>query len=72
VTCLVGKNKLGKTNLLQALLRLNPAEPRTPLDEVLDYPARLTRERRQAPAGADLRGGRDRVMTLFTEAPGRR
>ncbi|MEV6524415.1 AAA family ATPase [Longispora sp. NPDC051575] len=47
VTCLVGKNESGKTTVLQALHRLNPAEPAEPFDEVVDYPARLTRQRKQ-------------------------
>ncbi|WP_322769301.1 ATP-dependent nuclease [Frankia sp. Cr1] len=48
VTCLVGKNESGKTTLLQALFRLNPVEPAT-FDEVIDFPARKTRERKQLP-----------------------
>ena len=50
VTCMVGKNESGKTNVLAALTRANPVEP-CPLDEDLDYPARLNKERRRAPAG---------------------
>jgi len=40
VTCLVGTNESGKTNLLVALWKLNPAnnEPITPLD---DYPRKM-------------------------------
>ncbi|MFJ6926466.1 AAA family ATPase [Streptomyces nigra] len=49
VTCLVGKNESGKTTLLQALFRVNPVEPAS-LDEVVDFPARKTRERKQLPA----------------------
>ncbi|MEU3536143.1 AAA family ATPase [Streptomyces murinus] len=49
VTCLVGKNESGKTTLLQALFRLNPVEP-AGFDEVVDFPARKTRERKQLPA----------------------
>jgi len=49
VTCLVGKNESGKTNILQALARVNPVEPYGDLDEDIDYPARLNKERRQAP-----------------------
>ncbi|MFE9806095.1 AAA family ATPase [Streptomyces sp. NPDC005548] len=49
VTCLVGKNESGKTTLLQGLFRLNPVEPAT-FDEVVDFPARKTRERKQIPA----------------------
>lgn len=51
VTCLVGKNESGKTNILQALARVNPVEKPSGFDEDIDYPARLNRERRQAPAG---------------------
>ena len=46
VTCLVGKNESGKTTVLQALYRLNPVES-VQLDEVVDFPARLTRKRRE-------------------------
>lgn len=51
VTCLVGKNESGKTNVLQALYRLNPIEKGTGLDEILDFPTRQTRRRTQLPAG---------------------
>lgn len=50
VTCLVGKNESGKTTLLQALYRLNPVEP-VEFSEVIDYPARKTKERKSLPAG---------------------
>ncbi len=53
VTCLVGKNESGKTTLLQALFRLNPVEPAA-FDEVVDFPARKTRERKQLPAGEKI------------------
>ncbi len=53
VTCLVGKNESGKTTLLQGLFRLNPVEPAT-FDEVVDFPARKTRERKQLPAGKKI------------------
>jgi predicted ATP-dependent endonuclease of OLD family len=53
VTCLVGKNESGKTTLLQALFRLNPVEPAS-FDEVVDFPARKTRERKQLPAGQKI------------------
>lgn len=39
ITCLVGKNESGKTNLLQALFRVNPVTP-TGFDVVKDYPRR--------------------------------
>lgn len=50
VTCFVGKNESGKTTLLQALFRLNPVEPAA-FDEVVDFPARKTRDRKKLPAG---------------------
>ncbi|MDX3764101.1 AAA family ATPase [Streptomyces sp. AK02-04a] len=53
VTCLVGKNESGKTTLLQALFRLNPVEPAT-FDEVADFPARKTSERKKLPAGQKI------------------
>lgn len=46
VTCLVGKNESGKTAVLQALYKSHPVNP-TPFDEGLDFPSRLTRERRR-------------------------
>ncbi len=45
ITCLVGKNESGKTTVLQALYRLNPVE-KVALDEVVDFPTKLTRRRR--------------------------
>ena len=39
VTCLVGKNESGKSAILQALYRLNPAEPEeSKFDEIQEYP----------------------------------
>lgn len=38
VTCLVGKNESGKTSILQALHRLNPAPSASAFDELEDYP----------------------------------
>jgi predicted ATPase len=39
VTCLVGKNESGKSTLLLAIERLNPADPsRADFDKLLDYP----------------------------------
>ena len=39
VTCLVGKNEIGKTNVLQAVEKLNAYEKgRSQFDEVRDYP----------------------------------
>jgi predicted ATP-dependent endonuclease of OLD family len=51
VTSLVGKNESGKTTVLQALFRLKPVETSAILDEDIDFPARLTRQRRQLPQG---------------------
>lgn len=48
VTCLVGKNESGKTASLRALFRANPIE-QAPLDEVVDFPARNTRQRKTWP-----------------------
>lgn len=45
VTCLVGKNESGKTAVLQALYKSHPVDSAT-FDEGLDYPSRLTRERK--------------------------
>lgn len=47
VTCLVGKNESGKTTALQALYRLNPVETSAKLDEVVDFPSKLTRKRKE-------------------------
>lgn len=51
VTCLVGKNESGKTNILQGLYRVNPVEASAAFDEVVDFPAWLTRQRRDYSAG---------------------
>ncbi len=53
VTCLVGKNESGKTTLLQALYRLKPVED-VKFDEVIDFPARKTKERKQLPEGQQV------------------
>ncbi len=47
VTCLVGKNESGKTNLLQALHLINPAPSDRRLD-VLDYPRWLQKEHQRS------------------------
>lgn len=47
LTALVGKNESGKTAFLQALFKLNPIEP-AEYDEVLDFPSRLTRRRKNS------------------------
>jgi AAA ATPase domain len=48
VTCLVGKNESGKTADLQALYRLNPVDSSAVFDEVIDFPSRLTKQRKLA------------------------
>ena len=50
LTSLVGKNESGKTAFLQALFRLNPIEQAT-YDEIVDYPSRLTRQRKEHRGG---------------------
>lgn len=48
VTCLVGKNESGKTTILEALHRLNPANTATTFDVPVEYPRRrLARDRRK-------------------------
>lgn len=47
VTCLVGKNESGKTALLTALHRMNPAPTKQQFDELTDYPRwRFTKDRK--------------------------
>jgi hypothetical protein len=46
VTSAVGKNESGKTAWLQAIYKLNAAESSARYDEVVDFPSRLTRERK--------------------------
>jgi len=53
VTCLVGKNESGKTNIAQALFRLNPVEP-TIFDEVIDFPARMSARRKTFAQGETI------------------
>jgi predicted ATP-dependent endonuclease of OLD family len=48
VTCLVGKNESGKTADLQALYRLNLVDSSAVFEEVIDFPSRLTKQRKQA------------------------
>lgn len=60
VTCLVGKNESGKTAVLQALFKSNPVESGVRFDEVLDFPSRLTKERRDT-------SGRIPVTTITYE-----
>jgi energy-coupling factor transporter ATP-binding protein EcfA2 len=48
VTCLIGKNESGKTTILQALHRLNPANRPDEFDVAVEYPRRrLARDRRR-------------------------
>ncbi|MEW2384187.1 AAA family ATPase [Micromonospora sp. NPDC047707] len=48
VTCLIGKNESGKTTILQALHRLNPANRPDSFDLAVEYPRRrLARDRRK-------------------------
>ncbi len=50
VTCLVGKNESGKTTLLQAIHRVNPANVAPLFNLIQEYPRwRLARDRRQNP-----------------------
>jgi hypothetical protein len=53
VTCLVGKNESGKTNIAQALFRLNPVEPAL-FDEIIDFPARMTAKRKNFKDGETI------------------
>jgi AAA ATPase domain len=46
VTCLVGKNEGGKTAVQQAIYRSRPVEASAKFDEVIDFPARLTKQRK--------------------------
>ena len=49
VTCLIGKNESGKTTILKAQHRLNPANNPDSFNETKDYPRpRLARDRRNA------------------------
>ncbi|MFB2597091.1 AAA family ATPase [Herbiconiux sp. P17] len=48
VTCIVGKNESGKSAVLQALYKSNPVERSTTFDAGIDYPSRLTRERKNS------------------------
>jgi hypothetical protein len=46
ITCLVGKNESGKTAVLQAIYRSNPVETSVTFREAIDFPSRLTGQRR--------------------------
>ena len=50
ITCLVGENESGKTNILTALLKLKPADENYKINIISDYPRyRYTEERELAP-----------------------
>ena len=50
ITCLVGENESGKTNILTALLKLKPADKNYKINIISDYPRyRYTEEREVAP-----------------------
>ncbi|WP_051110433.1 AAA family ATPase [Longispora albida] len=51
ITRLVGKNESGKTAILQALHKSNPVQAGPGLDEIVDFPTPLARQRRAYPAG---------------------
>ncbi len=65
VTCLVGKNESGKTALLQALHRLNPAHDGVTFTVSDHYPAWLEKRHRQG--GKDLEAVRPITATLALE-----
>ncbi len=72
VTCLVGKNESGKTAFLRALFRINPVDASAGFDEVVDYPSRLTRERKTTEGylravQATFRLGDDEVAAIEEE-----
>ncbi|GAA3036466.1 AAA family ATPase [Actinokineospora globicatena] len=46
VTSLVGKNESGKTATLRAIYRLNPVEASAKFDEVIDFPAKRSKDRK--------------------------
>lgn len=51
ITCLVGENESGKTNVLTALLKLKPADENYQINIISDYPRhRYTEERTVAPS----------------------
>lgn len=51
ITCLVGENESGKTNVLTALLKLKPADENYKINIISDYPRhRYTEERTVAPS----------------------
>jgi predicted ATPase len=47
VTCIVGKNESGKTAVLQALHRFNPAQPNVSFNAQRQYPAWLEKQHRR-------------------------
>lgn len=66
VTCLVGKNESGKTTVLKALHRLNPANSPDKFDLAVEYPRRrLARDRRK-----DDLGKVSPIVAWFSLEPG--
>ncbi|MEJ2851953.1 MULTISPECIES: AAA family ATPase [unclassified Saccharothrix] len=66
VTCLVGKNESGKTTVLKALHRLNPANSPDKFDLAVEYPRRrLARDRRK-----DNLGEVSPIVAWFSLEPG--
>ncbi|MBH0053617.1 AAA family ATPase [Salinibacterium sp. SWN139] len=49
VTCMVGKNESGKSAVLQAIYKSHPVEKSSKFDAGIDFPSRLTRERKDNP-----------------------
>lgn len=66
VTCLVGKNEFGKTTVLKALHRLNPANARDDFVVTIEYPRRrMARDRRNEDLAAV-----EPITAWFTLEPG--
>lgn len=66
VTCLVGKNESGKTAFLQALYKADAFEPLVKYDEIIDFPSRLTRVRRETEGPIDVA-----TLTFIVDEPTR-
>ena len=59
ITCLVGENEAGKTNVLTALLKLKPADKNTKINLISDYPRhRYTEDR-------DIANSKKFIETIF-------
>jgi energy-coupling factor transporter ATP-binding protein EcfA2 len=77
LTCIVGKNQSGKTNLLRALQKLNPHDKSVKYDWRADWPrgGRRTRDERQVVCEAhfDLDAEHSELAAIFcvTAPPGR-